>query len=211
MTKQLQVEIDGWNDGERIPERFAMGKPGDPAQMSDNVSPAIRWSGAPEGTRSFAIIMSDPDVPSVGDDVNQADREVPADLPRVPFSHWVLIDLPASVSEIAEAAASSGVTPKGKDVGPSLGGIAGANDYTGWFDGDPDMGGVYGGYDGPFPPWNDSIIHHYNFEVFALDVESLGIDGADLTRQSALDAMDGHVLASGVYSGTYWLNQRITG
>ena len=48
----------------------------------------------PAGTRSFAIICHDPDVPSQGDDVNQEGRVVPATLPRVDFFHWVLVDLP---------------------------------------------------------------------------------------------------------------------
>ena len=69
--------------GQRIPERFAMGKPADPATFSDNVSPHLAWSGAPEGTRSFVLLCVDDDVPSRGDDVNQAGKVVPASLPRV--------------------------------------------------------------------------------------------------------------------------------
>lgn len=41
--------------------------------------------------------------------------------------------------------------------------------------GDPNMEGVYGSYDGPCHPWNDSILHHYHFDLFALDVGSLTI------------------------------------
>ena len=139
MPASLDVEVGGWDDGQRIPDRFALGKLGSPMEMSDNISPEISWSGAPDGTRSFAIVVSDPDVPSVADDVNQPDRDVPASLPRITFTHWVLVDLPASMSSISEGAASNGVTARGKRIGESLGGITGPNDYTSWFNGDPDM------------------------------------------------------------------------
>ena len=91
-----------------------------------------------------------------------------------------------------------------------LGGITGANDYTSWLSGDPEMAGTYGSYDGPCPPWNDALVHQYNFEVFALDISSLGIDGDALTVAAAHEAMDGHVLASGVHVDTYTLNKRLT-
>jgi phosphatidylethanolamine-binding protein (PEBP) family uncharacterized protein len=67
------------------------------------------------------------------------------------------------------------------------------------------MKGDYGGYDGPCPPWNDSIVHHYHFTVHALDVESLGLSG-HFGGPEALKAMEGHVLARGEWVGTYTLN-----
>ena len=62
--------------------------------LSANRNPDFAWSDAPAGTRSFALVCHDPDVPSRGDDVNQEGRVVPASLPRVDFFHWVL-DRPA--------------------------------------------------------------------------------------------------------------------
>ena len=205
----FSLQIPAWPNGAPVPARHAFGKLGSPMELSDNISPEISWSEAPLGTRSFAVIVSDPDVPSAGDDVNIEGREVPADLPRVPFFHWVLVDLPANVTAIAEGAASSGITAGGKPVGESLGGIAGANDYTGWFAADPDMAGTYGGYDGPCPPWNDSIMHHYHFEVFALDVDALDINPSDLTGPAALAAMEGHILAQAAHTGVYSLNAAV--
>src|SRR5664279_5372254 len=85
--------------------------------------------------------------------------------PRVEFFHWVLADMPAAAGPFAEGAFCRGFTPHGKP-GPRVeaAGLTGArhgiNDYTGWFAGDPAMAGDYYGYDGPFPPWNDSILHH---------------------------------------------------
>ena len=54
----------------------------------------------------------------------------------------------------------------------------GVNNYTDWFAGDEQMAGDYGGYDGPCPPWNDELLHHYRFTLYALDVPSLGLPGA---------------------------------
>ena len=71
--------------------------------------------------------------------MNQAGKTVPADLPRVDFFHWVLVDIPADVSALEEGAASRGITPRGKSVGQTPHGLAGKNDYTGWFAGDSDM------------------------------------------------------------------------
>lgn len=210
MSETFTVEIDGWAEGQPIPARFAFGKPGEdgPFATSDNLSPAIRWSDAPAGTKSFAIICVDPDVPSSGEDVNQEGKTVPADLPRVPFYHWVLVDIPASTSGLAEGAGGSGVTPRGKDPGKTEHGVTGKNDYTGWFAGDADMEGVYGDYDGPCPPWNDSIKHHYHFEVYALSEPSLGLSGA-FSADDAIAAMEGKVLAKASYSGTYSMNPAV--
>jgi Raf kinase inhibitor-like YbhB/YbcL family protein len=212
MNKQFTINIDSWNNGASIPARFAFGQPGkdNPFAPSDNLSPAIRWSNAPAGTKSFAIICHDPDVPSSGEDVNQKGKVVPADLPRVNFFHWVLVDISADLSGLKEGAASRGITPRGKEAGKTQYGVTGKNDFTGWFAGDPDMEGIYGGYDGPCPPWNDSIVHHYHFEVFALDIETLGLQGA-FTGQDALEAMKGHILASASHMGTYSMNPEIGG
>ena len=79
------------------------------------------------------------------------------------------------------------------------------NSYTDWFAGDADMGGDYGDYDGCCPPWNDSIIHHYHFTLYALDVATVDLPD-QFTGADALAAIKGHVLAEGRRSGTYSLN-----
>ena len=207
MSGSLSVTVDGYSNGQPIPEKFAFCAPcaENHVKMSTNVSPAISWAGAPEGTRSFAIICVDPDVPSKPDDVNQEGRSIPADLPRVDFYHWVLVDIDASSTGLVEGADSDGITAKGKDLGTTANGVRGLNTYTDWFAGDADMGGDYGGYDGPCPPWNDSIIHHYHIKVFAFDVESLGLNGR-FGGPEAIAAMKGHILAEGEGVGTYTQN-----
>lgn len=204
----MKVSITGWTNGEAIPAKFAFGKI--PAEgrfeLGGNVSPAISWTDAPAQTKSFAIMCHDPDVPSRPDDVNQEGKTVPADLPRVDFFHWVLVDIPADRSHLSEGEASQSVTPRGKAVGAKPYGCAGKNNYTDWFEGDADMAGIYGDYDGPCPPWNDSIVHHYHFTVYALAVESLTLaDG--FTGPEALAAMEAHVLDKASYVGTYTMNR----
>lgn len=210
MVEKLTVTIDAWANGTMIPDEFAFCNPAEEGHvaMGRNRSPGIRWSGAPAETRSYAIICHDPDVPSKPDDVNKDDRMVPADLPRVDFYHWVLVDIPAHSTELLPGEDSQRVTAGGKPAGRTEYGVRGLNSYTDWFAGDADMQGDYGGYDGPCPPWNDSITHHYHFTVYALDVPSLNLPER-FGGPEALAAMDGHVLARGEWIGLYTLNPEL--
>lgn len=191
-----------------IPEEFAFGKidPVQHVELSENINPQFSWDDVPTGTQSFALICHDPDVPSKGDDVNQEGRTVPADLPRVDFFHWVLVDLPPHQREISEGEWATGVVPRGKG-GPLAPNDTrqGINSYTDWFAHDNDMRGEYFGYDGPCPPWNDSIVHHYVFTLYALDVAKLPIEGK-FGGPEAFLAMQDHVLAQASITGTYTLN-----
>ena len=202
------LNSDSFSEGGRIPAAFAFARP-DPethATLSDNRSPHLAWGDAPSGTRSYAVLCIDDDVPTVGDDVNVEGRTVPADLPRTEFVHWLMVDVPPGVTSLAAGACSDGVTAGGKQTpsGPS-GARQGVNDYTAWFAGNADMGGTYLGYDGPAPPWNDERLHHYHFEVVALDVERLDVsDGFGLADLRA--AMEGHVLERVRRTGTYTQN-----
>ena len=204
----MKLTSSSFSDGQKIPGEFSFCIP-DPAHhvcLGKNLNPHLAWSEAPAATKSFVIICHDPDVPSKGDDVNQEGRTVPASLPRVDFFHWVLVDLPATISEIKESEFSSKVPPRGKP-GPQAaqGCRQGINNYTDWFAGDHDMSGDYYGYDGPCPPWNDEIIHHYVFTVYALDVEKLQVDGK-FGGPEVRAAMQGHILAEASLTGTYTLN-----
>lgn len=206
----MKIWSEAWANGEAIPERFAAGRLGaEGVGFSDNLSPPLAWADLPAGTQSMVLICHDFDVPSRGDDVNQADREVPADLPRVEFFHWLLVDLPATERGFAEGQWSRGFTPRGKP-GPATDGAArqGLNDYTGWFAADADRAGAYFGYDGPFPPFNDSLVHHYVFTLYALDLARLPVEG-DFTGPQVREALTGHVLGAATWSGTYTLNRRL--
>lgn len=205
----MKLRSDSFDDGSPIPPEYAFCKRDAPVALSGNRNPHLAWSDVPAGTRSLALICIDPDVPSKPDDVNQEGREIPANLPRVEFVHWLMADMPADCRELAAGSCSQGITPHGKSSPPGpTGAVQGRNDYTSWFEGDPDMSGLYLGYDGPCPPWNDSLLHHYHLRLVALDVPSLGLDqGFDLAALRS--AMKGHVLAEAGWMGTYTLNPRL--
>ncbi len=127
-------------------------------------SPALAWSGAPAGTRSFALIVDDPDAPD------------PA-APQVTWVHWVLYNLPADRTELAENAAAVGL-PAGVEVG--------LNDWQ-----KPAWGG-------PCPPIGE---HRYFFKLYALDTELPR--GQTLSKPQLLQAIEGHVLGEAQLIGRY--------
>ncbi|WP_080764447.1 YbhB/YbcL family Raf kinase inhibitor-like protein [Pectobacterium brasiliense] len=205
----LQLSSHSFQDGDTIPGEFAFAVPDATSHiaLSSNHNPHLAWHGAPEGTQSFVLICHDPDVPSRGDDVNQEGREVSASLPRVDFYHWLLLDIPASINEIPAASHSTGITPRGK-AGPNAptGLRHGINDYTGWFATDEQMKGTYYGYDGPCPPWNDAIVHHYIFTLYALATPTLTIEG-ELNGANVRAALaNAPVLEKATLTGLYTLN-----
>jgi len=171
------------------------------ARLSHNLNPQLSWSGAPQGTRSFALICHDPDAPSCAEKANREGHHLPASLPRVDFFHWLVFDLPAGLSEIRKGECPSQVVPHGQPAPPAPHGARyGLNDFTEGTSGD------HYGYDGPCPPWNDDIPHRYCFTLFALDLERLPVAGrpepAAVTR-----ILRPHVLAEAQLVGLYSLNR----
>lgn len=207
----MQLTSQSFAENAPIPAEYAFCIPAATGHVTlgANRNPQLAWSGLPAGTKSLALICHDPDVPSRGDDVNKEGRVVPADLPRVDFFHWVLVDLPTTPAQIAAGEFCTGVTPRGKS-GPaaSRGTRQGINDYTGWFTGDADMGGTYHGYDGPCPPWNDALAHRYVFTLYALDIERCPVE-ASFTGADVRSAIAGHVLAQAQIVGRYTLNPSV--
>jgi Raf kinase inhibitor-like YbhB/YbcL family protein len=201
----MKLFSDGFKDGQRIPAEFAFGKPHPQThlELSDNRNPQLAWSDLPPGCASLVLICHDSDVPSRPDNVNQEGVTVPASLPRVDFYHWGLVDLAPDGPAIRAGEFSDGVTPKGKKgpAGPR-GTRQGVNNYTQWFAGDPAMAGDYFGYDGPCPPWNDEILHHYHFTLYALDVKRCPVEGP-FTASDVLPAIQDHILGSARLTGIY--------
>jgi Raf kinase inhibitor-like YbhB/YbcL family protein len=208
----MRLDSQSLVDNSTIPEQFCFGVAAREGhvQLGENQNPQLEIFDVPGKTRSLVLICVDPDVPSRPDDVNQEGRSVPASLPRCDFYHWVMVDIPAGTREIPAASTSRGITPRGKRDPSGPGGARqGLNDYTGWFAGDPDMEGDYFGYDGPCPPWNDEIVHHYHFILYATDLERCPVDGK-FTGQDVVKALEGHVLATARLTGLYTLNPALT-
>ncbi len=208
----MRIHSDSFRHGQRLPAEFAAGQAtAEGFGFGANRNPHLAWDEAPEGTRSFALVCIDPDVPTVPEMVGRADVQIPVDQVRCDFVHWAMADIPATVREIAAGSASDGVVPGGKrEPGGPAGARQGLNDYTGWFAADADMAGDWLGYDGPFPPPNDLRLHRYFFRVFALDVERLELPPR-FTAGDVFKAMHGHVLAQASTYATYSLNPAVAG
>jgi Raf kinase inhibitor-like YbhB/YbcL family protein len=88
-----------FKDGERLATKNAGNNKSNPNCVGENVSPALSWSNPPEGTKSFAILMFDPEGRPPGG-----------------VSHWVAYGIPASVTGFAEGEVSK---PSDKYVGGS--------------------------------------------------------------------------------------------
>lgn len=149
----LQLTSPSFTQGGAIPTRHT--------GEGEDVSPALSWSNVPQGTKSFALICHDPDAPKISREGEYG------------FVHWVLYNIPASVTSLQEATQS----------------------YT---TGKNDFGRT--GYGGPMPP-NGHGVHHYYFWVLALDTEPTLPEG--LSLRELLAKVEPNVLGMNRLVGTY--------
>jgi len=147
----LTLTSPAFERGGEIPMRFTC--------EGEDISPALEWSGVPEGAASLVLIFDDPD-----------------DTPTT-WAHWVLYNIPASTSGLAEGVAPADL-PRGT--------LQGLNDWK------------TTGYRGSCPPTGR---HGYVFKLYALD--TLLPDMYEPTTAQLEWAMDGHVLAKAELIGTY--------
>jgi Raf kinase inhibitor-like YbhB/YbcL family protein len=134
----------------------------------NNVSPSLSWSGAPGATKSFAVSIYDPDAPTGSG-----------------WWHWVVFNIPASVTSLPKGAGDVKSKAMPKDA------IQSRTDFGS------------DGYGGPCPPTGDKP-HHYQITVFAVDVDKL----PDATGDAASAALVGfdlhfHTLAKATLTGLY--------
>ena len=152
----FKVRVEGFAEGASIPRHFTCD--------GEDLSPALDWAGEPGGTKSFALIVDDPDAPD------------PA-APQMTYVHWVLYNLPAESTSLAEGVRETALPP---------GTHGGLNDWR------------RTGYGGPCPPIGR---HRYFFKLFALDTTLP--DLAQPSKAALERAMLGHVVAKASLMGTY--------
>lgn len=151
-------------NGEPMHPDYAHGSVG-----GGNTSPHLAWSGFPADTRSFVVTCFDPDAPSGSG-----------------FWHWVLVNLPASVTELPRGAGNAAGTQEG-------GAFSVRNDFS-----EP-------GYGGAAPPPGDRP-HRYLFTVHAVDVDRLDVT-PDATPAYVGFNLAFHTLARGVIRPTFQVKE----
>jgi Raf kinase inhibitor-like YbhB/YbcL family protein len=199
---RLVVRLEGLGPDGRLPVSAAYCPPTQMDPAAYDISPGVSWSRGPAATRSYALIMTDLDVPKDLSLIDKPGVTLGADTPRVPFIHWVLVDIPPTITRLRPGEESAGFVRQGKPVGPTDHGLRGANVYTHYYAPDSGLSGPRGGYDGPCPPHNDTMAHRYVTDVYALDVATLALSGV-FYGEEAERAMQGHVLASGRADASY--------
>ena len=204
----LTVKVDDLKPGGMIANKYAFCAPAAQghSQHGTNINPSISWSKGPPGTKSYAVIVYDPQSPAEHREMmNKEGMTMTADIKRHNFFHWILVDIPPNVTSIKEGADSNAWVARGNPATPSAAGVKGLNDYTKVMAANDAMKGNYYGYDGPCPPWNDDVVHDYHFTVYALSVSSLNLP-KDFDGPAAQDAMNGKILAQGELLGVYTQN-----
>lgn len=141
--------------------------------FGQNISPALEWSGVPDGAQSLALLVDDPDSVPPG------------------FVHWVIFNIPPTAAGLPEDVPGGPTLPDGSRQG--------SNDFApygaGTFPGGAAIKLV--GYDGPCPGGQ----HRYVFALYALD--TLLDVPAEATMAQVLEAMQGHILAQAEIIGLF--------
>ena len=156
-SAKLVVTSSAFKDGGEFPDAYT--------QNGQNISPPLAWTRGPSGTQSYVILTEDSGVAR----------------PQ-PIFHWVLYNVPASVTSLAQG------LPTDAKLSNPAGAMNGLNIRKA------------SGYMGPKPPAGQT--HPYHFEVFAVD-KTLDLDPATADRNAVVAAMKDHVLAQGEIVGMY--------
>jgi hypothetical protein len=184
----MTLTSPAFRDGGEIPAKHA--------QPGHDVSPPLEWSGAPDSTVSFVLIMHDIDAVS-GDGTTD-------------LLHWMVWGIPGTTLSLPEGLPQGPVIPMSAPV-QVAGGPAGATSGGGSGGGRGGGGGmrqlsVSGPYyRGPAAPASGPP-HHYVFELYALDTNinvQAGIASTAVTRQAVWDAMKTHIRGKATLVGLY--------
>jgi Raf kinase inhibitor-like YbhB/YbcL family protein len=149
----LNIKSVAFSEGELMDAKYTC--------KGKDVSPSLSWDAVPEGTQSFALICDDPDAPFMT------------------WVHWVIYDIPASVTELAEGLSKENTLSNGAKQGK--------NDFRKI------------GYGGPCPPPGGP--HRYFFKLYALDTV-LNLEPG-MAKKSLLKAMEGHILEEAQLIGKF--------
>ena len=162
----MTMTVAGFSDGGQIPVKYTQAAPG--VATGEGLSPAITWANAPTGTQSFVLNMHDMEVVRNKTSDDQA--------------HWVVWNIPATLTGLPEG------VPKGSQLP----------------DGSYQISATGNMYRGPGAPANGPP-HHYMFEIYALDTKLDVQPAADAfdTRTNVMKAMQGHILGKAVYGGLF--------
>ena len=105
----LEVKVNGIKPGERLDDKYAacIHTTGEKHAKGNNINPEISWSGAPTNTKSFALIVVDPDVPFDLANANKEGAVIPRGMRRINYYHWLALNIPKDKTSIAEGQDSS--------------------------------------------------------------------------------------------------------
>jgi Raf kinase inhibitor-like YbhB/YbcL family protein len=182
-------------------------------KQGGDISPDLKWNNVPPGTKSFALIVSDPDSAKVGY-FDSHTKNIALSERRTIMYHWVVADIPAKYRGLPKGTGANGFVRGNMTPGRKNYGLTGFNIYNlslnmplatliafGENKG-KDMKGKYGGYGGMCAPFNDEMIHNYIFTLYALDIEKVNLpesgyfSGDDLTK-----TLEGHVIEKAILVG----------
>ena len=159
----MQVTSKSFKDGDYLPQEHILSADFGFGCAGGNKSPHLQWEGAPAGTKSFAVTCFDPDAPTGSG-----------------FWHWVVVNIPANVTELALGAGGGNVPAGALEVRTDFG---------------------KPGYGGPCPPPGDHP-HRYLFTVFAVAQEKLGVT-ADTSAAVVGFQLNFNTLAKAAIMGLY--------
>lgn len=164
----MTLTSSAFTDGGMIPNKHA--------QPGRDLSPPLAWSGAPDSTVSFVLIVHDADA-AIGDGNDD-------------LLHWMVWNIPGTATSLPEG------VPQGATLVPPTGQQGG---------GMRQISGTGPYYRGPAAP-STGPAHHYVFELYALDanvnVQPIGM-AVPATRKAVVDAMATHIRGKAVLVGLY--------